>query len=516
MPSRTPNQKFIFFLEADIFRGKVEGGKAETLWTQHFHEIDQYALFLHRKGRRPLFDIYPCFQPFNEATKAFFPFINTLQSRLQPGDTILNLWDRSGFFAGLLAGLFPEQQIITTWTGNQDMLGYKGFYHWFGNRPRHQILFCDLNKPLPIQENTISLVIGLDSFHRFDQSLLMRELLRITHDDAAIIFPHVHLTNSEPEPYFDRGCKQLHGMEYDAFFQRMAQHTSRKGYIFGEATMFWENDVKKNPEIPLSHTPNTSDYNALLAILPSDWKVPLAAFGTESIADVATCRILVNHILQIDLHQGRVFVDRDKMEKGVGHLLDRHPIYVERLKEAGDYPLSEQMCRVLYLAMQGHTVQEISTLTQLDLQFIIDDLSDLEQRGIAQVLPLSEEAFRLQQFISTQEYLFPHSSQHLQLLWQQAQRLYKDQPLLIDGKDESIFTFEEADEVVEMVCRRLQEVGLSKGDHIILYGDPSCRSVAYLLGVYAIGACGDPHSSTYGPPFAEAYSASRFGRLGIL
>ncbi len=35
--------------------------------------------FLQQKGRRPNYDIYACFQPFNEAVKALYPFLKKLQ-----------------------------------------------------------------------------------------------------------------------------------------------------------------------------------------------------------------------------------------------------------------------------------------------------------------------------------------------------------------------------------------------------------------------------------------------------
>ena len=85
-----------------------------------------YEEFVRRKNRRPLVDD-SSFQPFNEAKKALFPFIALLQRQLEPGNVILNLWDRSGWVASLLAGLFPHQQILTTWEGDRDVLGRKGY-----------------------------------------------------------------------------------------------------------------------------------------------------------------------------------------------------------------------------------------------------------------------------------------------------------------------------------------------------------------------------------------------------
>ncbi len=477
----------LFFNEADIFQGKKSTEKAQALYEQHFQDMAQYELFLQRKGRRPLFDLYGCFQPFNEATKAFFPFIKELQKRLKPGDVILNLWDRSAYFAGLLAALFPRQKIITTWTGNKDILGYKGFHHWLKDESQLQVLFCDLDKPLPIRDNAISLVVGMDAFHRFDQSLLMGELLRITHEEAAIIFPHVHLSNNEPEPFFERGCKQLHGRDYDAFFHKMSETHARKGYVFGEPYLFWQNDVERNQQIPLISQPDTSDYNALLCILPDSWQGPLSAFSMADLADPGSCRILLNQLLHIDLYRQRISVDRGKMDGTAGHLLDRHPIFVKRLENAAAFQLDDSMAQVLHLAQYGLTLTEISQQLQLQLSEITPFLQQMEEAGILQVLPLSENFFRLQHFIATQYYIMPRQAQTLPALWQQAQQLYADRPLLIDAGDESSFSFEEADEVVEILCHRLMTAGIQKGEHIMLYGEPHIEALFIFWACMRLG-----------------------------
>ena len=68
------------------------------------------------------------------------------------------------------------------------------------NQPNISILFCDLNKPLPLNNESIAFSCGYDNF---DQSLLLHELFRVVKEDGAILFPHVHLTNSEPNPFFE-------------------------------------------------------------------------------------------------------------------------------------------------------------------------------------------------------------------------------------------------------------------------------------------------------------------------
>jgi hypothetical protein len=84
---------------------------------------EEYELFCRNKFRKPLF-FYALFNPFNEANKAFYPFIPYLKKIFKKGDIILDVWSRTGW-STLLAGLFPEQKII--WEGDTDALGYNGF-----------------------------------------------------------------------------------------------------------------------------------------------------------------------------------------------------------------------------------------------------------------------------------------------------------------------------------------------------------------------------------------------------
>ena len=145
-------------------------------------------------------------------------------------------------------------------------------------------MFCDLNLPLPFDDDSIAFTIGLDTFHRFNQSFMLSELMRVVKTDGIILFPHVHLSNNEPEPFFERGCKQRHGKDYAQAFEQLSKTTNWDGYIFSEPFLFSENDIKQSTEIPLISTPNTLDYNALIAFLPKSWgNETLSAFSLKNI-----------------------------------------------------------------------------------------------------------------------------------------------------------------------------------------------------------------------------------------
>jgi len=484
----TPQLDHLFFHnELDIFPGKALDEKTSNL-KKSILATNKYELFLKQKSRRPVYDTYACFQPFNEATKALYPFLKRLQKETKKGDIILNLWDRTGWLTHLLAGLFPDQHIVTTWDGNKDVLGYNGFHFWMKNHKNITILFCDLNAPLPFKSNTISFSIGLDVFHRFNQHHLLEELDRVVKLNGSIIFPHVHLSNSEPMPFFERGGKQIHGKDYDAAFEYQFRSTKRKGYVFSEPKLFRDNDILISNQIAITSNPNTTDYNALIAFLPETWRNNnLTAFSFKDISNIENARVLINPLLTIDLHQQKVTINKNALDNTVGHLLDRHPIYNQRINKLDNYSLTELAAKIIYLSKHAFTVNEISTHIKTPLIDITSELKTLHNLGLLQVVPISETAIGLQYYLMSQHYLIPQQEQNLKSLWKNTVNLYAKNIALISLQDESEFTYEDCDEIIQSIQFKLQESGLKKGDKIIIYNKQHIEGILLFWACMQLG-----------------------------
>lgn len=481
-----------YFNEADFYSEKMLREKCDKLLQDTVGFEQEYENFVRQKARRPSYDIYACFQSFNEACKAFFPFIKILQRKLAPGVTILNLWDRTGWLGALLQGFFPEQKVITLWEGDKDVLGYKGFHFWYQPEAKQQgmqIGFANLNKPLPFADDSVAMVFGLDTFHRFDQSLLLQELLRITPEEGVILFPHVHLSNSEPEPFFERGCRQLHGLDYDSFFQQLFNHTERQGFVFPEPEMFALNELYEKKPYPIVSQPGTHHYNAMLAILPKRWAdtEKLEAFRFEDLKNPGQCYILVNPLLHIDYSRQTVSIDRSKYSDRVGYLLDRHPIYLEKLSKADNYSLSELATRALYLAGHLFTPGSIADTLQVPLDSLLPELKDLQERDVVQLIPVSEGQIRLQQYITTQEYILPGQQLTLAALWERAVAHFGEALFLISEWDESEFTYEDCQEIIRQIRLKFQAEGLQQGDRIVLLTQNNFEAILTILAAVQSG-----------------------------
>lgn len=486
-----------YFNEADFHSEKLLREKCEALLKAATGLEKEYERFVRQKGRRPSYDIYACFQSFNEACKAFFPFINILRDQLAPGAVILNLWDRTGWLGALLQGFFPEQRVITLWEGDKDVLGYKGFHFWYQPEVadgKMQVGFADLNKPLPFADNSVALVFGLDTFHRFDQSLMLQELLRITPEDGAILFPHVHLSNSEPEPFFERGCRQLHGLDYDDFFQKLFTNSERQGFVFPEPEMFALNELYDKKPYPIVSQPDSHHYNAMLAILPKSWASAeqLEPFRFEDLKAPEKCHILVNPLLHIDYSRQTVRIDRSKYSDRVGYLLDRHPIYLEKLSKADHHPLSAIAAKALYLAGHLYTAEAIAETLGLAIPDLLQELKDLQERDIVQLVPVSKNQMRLQQYITTQEYILPEEEQTIAALWERAVAHFGESLFLISEWDESEFAYEDCDEIIRQIRHKLKAEGIKKGDRVALISQNNFEAILTILAAVQSGIVAVP------------------------
>jgi acyl-coenzyme A synthetase/AMP-(fatty) acid ligase len=442
----------------------------ETLENYLSRNKYKYQLFLRQKSRFPSIDIYACFQPFNECFKALFPFVDYIRQQLKPGDTILNLWDRSGWTASMLAGWFPEQHIITVWEGDKDILGYKGFHYWMSRerRANHTVLFADFLRPFPLETHSISAIVGMDLLHRFYQPDLLTELNRIAKPTAPIVFPHVHLTNNEPDPYFDRGCRQLHGKDYDFLFSELEPITSRKGYVLSEPATFNWNDRSTDKEKELVSEPAHKDYNGCVAWLPADSRPVLKPWRGHAL-DWEKSYLLQNPFLRINEWTHRIEFNTKTYGPLIDELLERHSVYSKRIQDSLGVSIDQQTREILYWAGHGFTLREIRQKTNTGkeaMQLILQNAFNLE---LAQVVPVDESGFRLQTLLGHQQYILERKEENLASLWKQATAFFPDESWIKCGSES--LNYSEANELISLVQKALLQQGLRKGDKLLICAD---------------------------------------------
>jgi len=430
-----------------------------------------YETFCRNKYRKPLFDIYAFFNPFNEANKAFYPFIPYLKNNLKKGDVILDVWSRTAWSTAMLSALFPEQTIISVWEGDTDVLGYNGFSYWFSddNKPSNvEIYFCNLEETLPFEDQSVAFVFGFDVLHRQLQSNLIKELVRVTKEDGLIVFPHVHMANNEPSPYFKRGGDLIHGTEYDTFFNKLKPY-NKKGYVFSEPDLYRKS---YDPNYQVKANPNTTDYNGLIAIsnLDLDLENELSYFDYFDYFDLDKGYLILNPLLEIDV-KNTIQFRTATVEKEIIGLLENHPVYYTELKKTIGYTLSDPELILLYWARKNRSCIFIQNQLQLDAEAFRSIVTNLQKLDVLQLFPLDSKHVRLQHYYSYQEFNDAVEQINLQSLWKRAVATFPENTFTLDRNDNTFYTYQEFDEIVKCITSTLIQKGFEKGDKIVLHSD---------------------------------------------
>jgi acyl-coenzyme A synthetase/AMP-(fatty) acid ligase len=429
-----------------------------------FGTREEYIRFLDLKRRKPAFDLYAAFQPFNESTQAIYPILSLMRETLKPGDWILDLWCRTGWTGEFLASEFPEQNVISLWENSSGVLGYKGFRFWLSTDQRRSnldILFYSPDHPFPFPDETFSVIHGLDTLHRYHPVPLIPECLRVARKKSVIVFPHVHLTNAEPEPFFERGETQLHGKVYEQYFEKLLQRTSKKVFILPENKLF-----EATADYTLKSEPETTHFNALVLIADKEKEGQNLPTRRDDFACDQNAYVVVNPLYDIDLVGRRVNVSHDSLGGGCEDLFYRHPIYQRRLEEHLPLVLSEEDCLNLYWGERFKNVCEISAAQDKDPGETLEQLRLLESKEVIRLQNVSRSMAELQNYYSRQNY--QESPATLQQLWNKAVSLHQEKPFLIWPEDGSVFSYKDADSIVKMTISFLRSHGIQKGDRILI------------------------------------------------
>lgn len=438
----------------------------DALTTKLFGTEQEYFAFLDRKQDKPVYDLYAAFQPFNESTQSIFPLLPLLKEVLKPGDLILDLWCRTGWTGESLSSVFPEQQVISVWESSSGLLGLKGFDFWLGSGKRRQnldIIFHSPNQPLPFANQTFSIVHGLDTLHRYHHVPLISECLRVVTKDGIFIFPHNHLTNSEPDPYFDRGEDQLHGKEYEEYFTRLLKGSNRRAYVLSEKTLF-----NASAEYRLIDEANTDHYNACILIADRKYEGRNFKRNEKNAESHRDAYVIANPLYNIDLIQGEAVPAPEAMDSGGETLFFRHPIYHERLQKHSPVRFRDLDRLILYWASRIKTISEIAGILNADVEEIFARIKNLESKEVVQMQNISHAMAKLQYYYCRQEVPYSGSESTLPTLWKRAVLLHRDQPFVLWPADESTFTYNDADTIIRMAAAFLAANGVKAGDRIVI------------------------------------------------
>ncbi|MCV7167438.1 Trm112 family protein [Mycobacterium stomatepiae] len=352
-------------------------------------DFEQYQSVRWKRG---VLESYAAFHPFNESTRALEPLLPHVEPLLHPGDLILDVWCRTGWSGEYLAARFPRQRVLSLWEGNSSVMGYRGFRYLLSDRATNlDVCFVNPGEPWPFRDESMTLLHAADSVHRFPWPHFGAEALRVTKRRGAAVFPHVHLSNSEPDPFFERGGRHLHGRQYHSWLSAAGGVRDADGWVFSECTLF------NGPSTAvLVDDCETSDYNGVLALIPRHRPPP----ETPSHLRAESTRYAVNPLFSLSISRGQWRVNPNLHGKSVAHLLGRHPVYEDRLPdEAVD--VQDSTLSAYLLALVGQTTEQISAAFDSGLP-VRDWLQFLEEQELIRGVPMSAAGHRMQRFHANQ------------------------------------------------------------------------------------------------------------------
>lgn len=445
----------------------------------------EYLSFMHRRHVRRIPDRYAAFQPFNESTRAFYALLDLVRAQLKPGELILDTWGRTGWSGEMLAAAFPEQHVISIWEGNFDVLGYMGYAHWLPahrRAPNHDIVFVAPGSPMPFRDSQFALIHGLDSLHRYAPPTFLGDMLRIARDDAPVIFPHVHMDNSRPDPYFERGGAILHGRRHQQRLEAAHARKTREVIVMAEVTLF-----DADAGATLHSESDTHHYNGVVALVPPQW---VGAPLRQANLDLALphARAAVNALLRVDSLNGCAVPDPAALGGLMEDLLLRHPCYADRLAGLAATPLSAQQLQVLFQLGQLRTLEEVAQRLQLSLDTVCDQVHAMIKAELLQLAPISSAMARLQSYYASQIVRPLPQEETFEYLWQLLPTLYQQRPLLLCGMDDSAFGWSEVELLVPALQRGLHAMGVKPGDRIAMLCAQHPEAVLLSWACWRIGA----------------------------
>ncbi len=373
--------------------------KLVTKLTNKFSDTKAYESYLESKYERGVMEVYAAFQPFNESSRSIYPFIDYLQSNIEKDDLIIDTWSRTGWSALLLASLFPEQQVISLWEGDNSVLGYSGYGYWFSEKKRPKnltIAFLAPKQNLPFKDNSIRIIHGHDIIHRRPMKSHIIDLLRVTLPTGVIMLPHIHLSNSEPTPYFQRGGQLRHGMEYKQLYSNLVKRENFTAIVLSETELF-----ESQRPMSLNDASDGSEYNAMIIVAPPKlFQHPLSE--NWLIQNIEKMRLIANPILSVCFITRQISINSIGNPDQVPYLLERHQVYKRRLDSIIPKTITPLQRDILMYASTKTTLISISEILNLEISKTIEAIVDLTKNEIVTLLPVSAKTITLQNFHANQ------------------------------------------------------------------------------------------------------------------
>lgn len=397
--ARTPVMGgIVFFTETEM---NVGDRRDLDRWREDLAGNDEkWNDYLEQRERRQTIDPYAAFAPFNEAHRAAIPMLDLLADAAPTDGVIVDLSNRTGWTGEFLAGTFPNCRVFAIWEGNTSVLGYRGFLRLMNltsRSPNLLPIFSPSTLRPPIRGGTAYLVHAHDSLHRQDQPSFLNNCLALTRPDGTFLAPHVHLSNNQPSPFFERGGVLRHGRDYRDWLQERLRDDPRDVRVFSEVDLF-----NNDPQARSIDSADTDHYNGLVAVAPEELFDRFTADAIRPPEIQPHWRCLANPLLRINPLTLQCTIDTDALGSRAEYLLDRHPVYRRRLDRLATLRIDSDDLHLLSLTDSGSTLAEAAISMGEPLISTIGRCRRLAKHEILVPTPVTSAAVQLQRFHSAE------------------------------------------------------------------------------------------------------------------
>lgn len=186
-------------------------------------------------------------------------------------------------------------------------------------------------------------------------------------------------------------------------------------------------------------------------------------------SDPDTQFFYLNPLLEFNFRTSRVTLNPAKWEGLVDYILQRHPVYHEKLKRTDGFVLNDTLLKICFLVQHRYSHGQMER--KLDIK--ADELLSLVRTGIDQelfrVYPLKNRSNFLQFYHTDQQIKTEPDKKTFSNLWKASVDSYGNQVLLRSERDESEFTYADVNGVVLKIAGTLKQAGVKPGNRIIFF-----------------------------------------------
>ncbi len=431
-----------------------------------------YRRFLIARARLRQRDAYAAFQPFNESARTWRAFLPLLRKLLQPGDRILDLHNRTGWTGAELAAEFPSHRVLSLWEGDRDLLGRRGYRYWFGDGQAPANLsfaFTDPGLPIPVADQSVTLVHGYDVLHHRDPERLAAEVKRVLRPGGCALFPHVHTADGVPAPWFERGGVIRRAADIAKALTEGSAGSGLVAIVMGEAGLF---RAMGGQGARLRSGQAGDDYNAFVALVPQAWMDAALAIEPDPVWN-PHARIFINPLVAVDAVDGSIgLCDGDGM-------LQRHPVYAERLRERLPGRLDNEERLVHYWCNLLPDAGRVARRLQFSPEHLHGILTRLQRAEVLAIRLLDEATTALQRCHATARHWPTVDADHPRQLWAEAQECYANRPWLI-AADGGVLSYVDAGAIIRALARTMARHGIGPGSTVVISAAIGIESMVLL------------------------------------